>query len=169
VAETAWPFGVPTSFCEYHTGVTMQAQYHLVSLITSGALVKYPNLHVVFNEYGVAWLPFVMWRLDMEYRAARDELPWLTELPSEYIRQRVRFTTQPLEEPNNPQDLVTLLSLVGGEDMLMFSSDYPHWDADNPDRTLRGFSEEARYKIFYDNARRLLNLEGRLRAPVAAG
>ena len=166
VTETAWPFGTPTSFCEYHTGVTFQAQYHLVSLITEGVFVKHPRLRVVFNEFGVSWLPYVIWRLDAEYRAAREELPWLQSLPSDYIREHVRFTTQPLEDPRDPRDLVTLLSLIDGDDLLMFSSDYPHWDADNPEWVLRAFSDEAKRKIFDANARAFLNLDERLGAAV---
>jgi uncharacterized protein len=164
VSDMAWPIGGPTSFCESHTGITVQGQYHLLSLITEGVFVRYPTLRVVFNEFGIAWLPFVMWRLDMEYRAFRKELPWLTRLPSEYIRDHVRFTTQPLEEPARPMDLVTLLSLVEAEGMLMFSSDYPHWDADNPEYVLRAFPEETKQRILFDTAYEVLGLEGRLAA-----
>ena len=49
---------------------------------------------MVFNEFGVAWLPFMMWRMDMEYRSGRDELPWLTKLPSQYIAEH-----SPLHHP----------------------------------------------------------------------
>jgi uncharacterized protein len=169
VTNSAWPVGTPQSFCEYHAGVVMQAPYHLISLITQGVFVRHPTLKVVFNEFGVAWLPFVMWRLDMEFRAARDELPWLDRMPSEYIREHVRFTTQPLEEPTQPGDLATLLGLIGGEDLLLFSSDYPHWDADNPKYALRGFSEEAKRKIFFENAHALFDLDARLARRGVAG
>jgi predicted TIM-barrel fold metal-dependent hydrolase len=124
---------------------------------------------VVFNEFGVAWLPFVMWRLDMEYRAARQDVPWLTKLPSAYVRESVRFTTQPLEEPKNPKDMVTLLSLVYGDEVLCFSSDYPHWDSDNPDLVLKAFPEDWKRKLLYDNPKELFHLDDSLvRAPLLA-
>ena len=154
--------GRPTSFVEYHTGFTIPAQHHTISLICEGVFVKYPNMRVVFNEFGLAWMPFVMWRLDMEYRAGREDVPWLTRLPSEYIKEHIRFSTQPLEVPENPKDLVTLLSLMGGDTMLMFSSDYPHWDFDDPNHVLRGFPEEWKQRIFWDNAWEVYGLEERL-------
>ena len=49
----------------------------------------------------------------------------------------------------------------------MFSSDYPHWDFDNPDSTLVGFPDEWRERIFSENARELYRLDQRL--PAKAG
>ena len=148
--------GAPSSILEFHFGMCVPALHHLASLVVEGTFERFPNLRVVFNEFGTAWLPFVMWRLDSEHRASHHSAPWLTRLPSEYIRECVRFTTQPLEEPRNPKDLVTLLSLVDAQDLLLYSSDYPHWDAENPDSlALRAFPEDWRRKVFYDNARRL--------------
>ena len=160
--------GKPSSFCEHHIGMCVPAIQNLVSLVTEGVFVKYPDLRVVFNEFGVAWLPFVLWRLDAEYRANREDVPWLTRLPSEYIWDSVRFSTQPLEMPPNPQDLVKLLSVMGGDHFLMFSSDYPHWDFDNPERALKGFPDEWRTNIYSENARAFYNLTARLAGDAAS-
>ncbi len=166
----SYAVGVPSTFVEYHIGMCIPAIHHLISVVTEGVFVRYPKVRVVFNEFGVAWLPFVMWRLDMEYRAARRDVPWLTKLPSEYIAESVRFTTQPLEEPKNPKDMVTLMSLVGGDGILCFSSDYPHWDADNPDLALKAFPEDWKRRIFYENPRELFHLDETLtRVPGLSG
>jgi predicted TIM-barrel fold metal-dependent hydrolase len=157
----------PTSFVELHIDMCLPALQHLISLVTEGVFEKYPRLTVVFNEFGVAWLPFIMWRLDMEYRAGREELPWLTKLPSEYIAERVRFTTQPLEEPKDPRDLAKMLALFPAERMLMFSSDYPHWDADDPTYALRHVPEEWHQRIFFDNAYETFQIGERLAASAA--
>jgi predicted TIM-barrel fold metal-dependent hydrolase len=149
----------PTTFVEHHFDMCLPVLSHLASLVTEGVFEKYPTLTVVFNEYGVAWLPFLMWRLDMEYRAGRDEVPWLRRLPSEYIAEHVRFTTQPLEEPHDRRDLIKLLETVHGERMLMFSSDYPHWDADNPECALRGFPDDWKERIFFENARETFKVD----------
>jgi predicted TIM-barrel fold metal-dependent hydrolase len=131
------------------------ALHHLISWISEGIPVDYPKVKLVLNEFGVAWLPWVMWRMDAEWRAAKD-VPWLTKRPSEYIRESVRFTTQPLEEPEDPKDLVRLLELIHGDEILIFSSDYPHWDADEPDSAgFRPFPEDWLRKIFWENPRRL--------------
>lgn len=150
--------GQASTMMEYHIGMCVPAIQHLISWITEGVPVKYPNTSLVINEFGVAWLPWVVWRLDQEYRAAKD-VPWLTRPPSEYIADHVRFTTQPLEEPRKPEDLVTLLEMIDGDRLLMFSSDYPHWDADEPDSAgLRAFPEDWRERIYWENARDLYRL-----------
>jgi predicted TIM-barrel fold metal-dependent hydrolase len=164
---TPTPSATPSSFVEMHIDMCFPALPHLVSMVTEGVFVKYPKLKLVLNEFGVAWLPFVMWRLDMEYRAGRDELPWLTKLPSEYITEHVRVTTQPLEEPENRRDLAKLLELFDAPTMLMFSSDYPHWDADNPDVALKAIPEDYRGRVFFDNAAETFGLEQRLGASLA--
>jgi predicted TIM-barrel fold metal-dependent hydrolase len=155
----------PTSFVELHMDMCLPVLSQLASLVLEGVFEKFPALTVVFNEFGVAWLPFMMWRMDMEYRSGRDELPWLTRLPSEYIAEHVRFSTQPLEEPQKRQDLIKLLETIDGARILMFSSDYPHWDADSPEYALRGFSDEWKERIFFENARETFNLDARLSAP----
>jgi predicted TIM-barrel fold metal-dependent hydrolase len=157
----------PTTFVELHVDMCLQVLPHFVSLVLEGVFEKYPDLTVVFNEYGIAWIPFLLWRMDMEYRAGRDELPWLKRLPSEYVVDHIRFTTQPLEEPRDRRDLIKLLETFDGERMLMFSSDYPHWDADNPEYALKGFPDEWKERIFFENAREVFKLDSRLAGAVA--
>ena len=160
--------GAPTTFTEYHVGMCVPAIHHLISMVMSGVFVKYPRIKLVLNEFGFAWLPFAMWRLDMEFRGGRRDNPWLTKLPSHYMREFVRFTTQPLEVPENPQDLVTLISILGAEDMLMFSSDYPHWDFDDPRYALKGFPDDWKERIYYGTAAETFRIAERLAAPEAA-
>jgi predicted TIM-barrel fold metal-dependent hydrolase len=167
INDGSYATGRPTTFCEYHTGMCVPAMHHVISLVTEGVFVKYPKMRVIFNEFGSTWLPFVLWRLDAEYRAHREDVPWLTKLPSEYIKEHIRFTTQPLEGPANPDDLVKLLSVMNGDTCLLFSSDYPHWDFDNPAMVLKGFPDEWKVKIFHDNAMEVFNLAERLRVPAA--
>ena len=86
------------------------------------------------------------------YRALRRELPWLKRLPSETIRDHVRFTTQPLEQAPEPEQLVDVLQAVGGEDLLLFSTDYPHWDWDDPKHVLNRLPPEWRDRVMHQNA-----------------
>jgi predicted TIM-barrel fold metal-dependent hydrolase len=154
----------PTTFVEVHVDMCYSAFPHLTSLVLEGVFEKFPGLTVIFSEFGMAWLPFLMWRMDTEYRAGRDEVPWLTRLPSEYVADHVRFTTQPLEEPPNPKDLATFLSIFPAGRILLFSSDYPHWDADSPEHALRNVPEELHERIFFGNAWETFRLEERLAA-----
>jgi uncharacterized protein len=81
-------------------------------------------------------------------------VPWVKRLPSEYIRDNVRATTQPMEYPENPDDLYRMFELIGSDAFLVFSTDYPHWDFDDPARVFpKSFPKALRHKILYDNAR----------------
>ena len=128
------------------------------SLVCEGVFEKFPNLTFVAIEGGISWLPHLMWRMDKNYMALRDTVPWLKKMPSEYIRKHIRLTTQPIEEPANPQHLVQIFEMTGAEDMVMFSSDYPHWDFDNPSMVLGPFPKVMREKIKAKNAIELYGL-----------
>jgi predicted TIM-barrel fold metal-dependent hydrolase len=142
---------------------TMMAQ--CVSLLTEGTFEEFPTLKFVFVEGGICWAPYVMWRLDRLYRAFKAEVPYLRRLPSEYIRSNCRFTTQPIEEPPESRHLLEMLEMAQAEQTVVFSSDYPHWDFDNPITALAKLPADLRRRIFVDNA---LALYGeRLLAPNA--
>ena len=66
----------------------------------------------------------------------RKEVPHLKRPPSEYLREHFWFCTQPIEEPEQPQHIVAYVEAIGW-DRLMFSSDYPHWDFDDPRSALK--------------------------------
>jgi predicted TIM-barrel fold metal-dependent hydrolase len=115
---------------------------------------RYPRLKLVLVEGGFAWVPPLCWRLDKHWRTMRGELPHLKRPPSEYIRENIWFTTQPMEEPENPEDLAPLIDWIGW-DRLLFSTDYPHWDFDDPKYVLKvKISEAQRRMIFSENAKR---------------
>ena len=71
------------------------------------------------------------WRLDKLYERMRSEVPHLGKRPSEYIRRHIWVTTQPMEEPEDRQHLFDTMEWIGW-DRLLFASDYPHWDFDDP-------------------------------------
>jgi len=89
----------------------------------------------------------------------RSTTPWLKRLPSEYIRAQVRLTTQPIEEPENPAHLLQIFEMIGAPQMILFSSDYPHWDFDNPRMALPPLPPEWKERILWRNAAELYRLE----------
>lgn len=97
----------------------------------------------------------MLWRLDKNWKALRSTVPWAKRLPSEYVWDHVRFTTQPIEEPQNRDHLVAIFEMIHAEKTVMFSSDYPHWDNDSPKHGLPRLSPEMAHRIFYRNAAEL--------------
>lgn len=103
----------------------------MTSLLVNGTPAKFPDLNFSFLEAGVGWVPYMMFRLNKEYAMRRSEAPLLERSPESYIRDQFYFSTQPVGEPDDHEDLETLIDLVGA-DSLMLSTDYPHWDFDHP-------------------------------------
>ncbi|MGH2826128.1 MAG: amidohydrolase family protein [Actinomycetota bacterium] len=144
--------GTPTYYVEWHTGLTQVFQANLISLICHGVFERFPKLKVVVTEGGFGWLPDVIWRLDKNVKGLRDETPWVKRAPSDYVFDHVRFTTQPFIEPKRPEHLHALCDVICAERTLMFSSDYPHWDFDDPVRALAWLPEETRRRVRSENA-----------------
>ncbi|MDX1522068.1 MAG: amidohydrolase family protein, partial [Anaerolineae bacterium] len=124
--------GPTTFFWETHALLAETGMAHIASLIAHGVFEKWPSLKFLLIECGVAWLPSILWRMDANYKALRKETPWLKRLPSEYARDHIRMSTQPLEQPKNIEHLWSALEAIDGKNTLMFASDYPHWDFDDP-------------------------------------
>jgi predicted TIM-barrel fold metal-dependent hydrolase len=99
-----------------------------------------------------------MWRMDQHFERFRTEVPHLKRRPSEYVKEHFWFTTQPIDEPDEARHLRSLIEWVG-VDRLLFSSDYPHWDFDDPRFAFKApLSEAERIKIFQTNARAVYKL-----------
>ncbi len=151
--------GWPSFYIEDHVGPAQSMQANIISLVVNGVFERFPGLNVVSVENGFAWAASLMWRLDSTYHQLKSEVPHLKRLPSEYIRQHCYFSTQPMEEPHQPRDFLTLLEQLDLNDRLMFASDYPHWDWDAPDQAFPvKLPDELKRKIYYDNARELYRL-----------
>jgi uncharacterized protein len=142
----------PTYYVEWHTALSQVFQANLISLVCHGVFERFPTLKVVITEGGFAWLPDVLWRLDKNVKGLRDEVPWIRRLPSEYIFEHVRFTTQPFVEPQRAEHLHALCDIVHAKETLMFSSDYPHWDFDDPVTALSWLPKDTRQRVCVDNA-----------------
>ena len=69
--------------------------------------------------------------------------PWVDRLPSEIVDDHILLTTQPIEEPEDGKQLHQILAMFPAERMLMFFTDYPHWDGDTPDFALRNLPERC--------------------------
>lgn len=157
-APSPTPAGYPAHYIEWHTLLPLAFQAHLTSLLCEGVFARFPGLRVILVEGGFAWLPGLLWRLDKNWRGLRAEVPWVKRPPSEYLVEHVRFTTQPMEEPPAPQHLRALFDMLPFEDLLLFASDYPHWDFDDPRTAFLGQPEAFRRKVLSENARAVYRL-----------
>ncbi|MBP1988700.1 amidohydrolase family protein [Paenibacillus eucommiae] len=152
------PSGYPTRYMEWHNILPTNYMTHVNSLVCEGVFEKFPKLKFVAIEGGISWLPHLMWRMDKNYKALRESAPWLKRFPSEYIVDHIRLTTQPIEEPNTPEQFVQILHMISAEKTVMFSSDYPHWDNDNPRMTLPRMPKEMKKRILAGTAAELYGL-----------
>jgi hypothetical protein len=150
--------GWPTYYMEEHYAATTGMQNTLTSLVFEGVFERFPKLKVALIEGGFAWAPALCWRMDKHWERLRVETPHVKRPPSEYVRQHVWFTSQPIEEPEQPQHLAEIIEWLGW-DRLMFSTDYPHWDFDDPQHTFKfTMSEAQKAMVFRDNAKALYGL-----------
>ena len=151
--------GWPSFYLEDHGGMPQAFQAQLISMVTEGLFERFPALKVVLIEGGFGWLPSLLWRLDRSWERLRDEVPHLKRPPSEYVREHIWLTTQPMEEPSKPAFFPQLLEQLGMDDHLMFATDYPHWDFDAPDRAFpTRLPADLERRILADNARALYGL-----------
>ncbi|WP_223869354.1 amidohydrolase family protein [Paenibacillus sabuli] len=147
------PFGTPRYYIEWHIVLSQAFMSMAVNLIMNGVFDKYPRTRIAMLEGGFSWVPSLMWRMDQNYKSLRMEVPWVKRMPSDYIKTHFRFATQPIEDPS-PADMLKMVELMGSDELLLFSTDYPHWDFDSPERSLpTSFPDSLKRKIFYENAR----------------
>ena len=150
--------GYPSYYLEMRMARPQIAQAHVVSLVCEGVFEKFPSLQWLFVEVDTWWIPGLLWHFDGDWKGLRDTTPWVKRLPSEYIREHVRVGTQPLEQPPRRQDMATFMDWAHADEMLVFASDFPHWDWDEPRATAAMLPRELRPRIFGETARALFNL-----------
>jgi predicted TIM-barrel fold metal-dependent hydrolase len=151
-----WPNtagGWGSYYIEEMVNHSVAQQALLVSMVLEGVFESVPNLRVVLVEGGLAWGAALAWRLDRQWKKLKQEVPYLKRAPSEYIKTNVWWTTQPIEEPEPRQHLAEAIEWMGW-DRVLFATDYPHWDFDDPAHALPFKMTEAQKRaIFLDNAK----------------
>jgi predicted TIM-barrel fold metal-dependent hydrolase len=142
---------------------------HLAAMIVQGMFDKYPKQKVIFQEGGYWWLPDFMLRMDDFYLGSGGDIAMverklatgekkLHKLPSQYVLDHVRFSTQPITMPKNRKHFAWLLEMCHAKDLFCFSSDWPHqtldpanWVVENTDC----IDDEMQKALLSGNARKL--------------
>ena len=143
---------------DYLANSQLVVQAQVTSLVAEGVFDRFPSLRVSLMECGFAWLPFLLWRLDKDWKAVWREVPWLKAKPSEYVYRHFRATTQPAQLPHDPGRVAEAAELIRAHDFLMFASDHPHNHGDGAERLLDTFDHEGRDAVLRANAAELYAL-----------
>jgi predicted TIM-barrel fold metal-dependent hydrolase len=146
------PLGTASYWTDYVSPLPLAYNAQIVSMIFGGVFEKFPRLKAAFLEGGFAWLLPLMYRMDKYWDELGSEVPWVKRRPSDYIREQVRFDTQPFEEASDPKLLDRMLDYLECDKMLMFATDYPHFDGDDPLWVYKHVPARLRDGILRDNA-----------------
>ncbi len=153
------PSGWPSYFYEEYVGAALTFASQLVSIVAEGVFDQFPKIRVALIESGFTWLGPHMWRFDKEWRNLRRLVPWVKRAPSEYIREHVKLTLQPLDIPADGHQLLEVMDQLGSDDILMYASHYPRVHAADPEAALlHHLSSSVADKIRNANARALYRL-----------
>jgi len=141
---------------------------HMCNWIINGLPERFPKLKPLWIESGLAWIPYLMQRLDSEYMMRTSEAPLLKRKPSEYMRE-MYFSSQPIEL-NHMKLVESTFEAINAETQLLYASDWPHWDFDTPSTIydLPFLSEKQKRNILGGNAARLFKLKDKYQAKAAA-
>lgn len=145
--------GWPSHYVEDYAAQANGFHTQLGSLICEGVFVKYPKLKVVLTESGITWLPAYLWRLSKFWRGVRNEVPWIDREPIEFVRTNVRLTLQPFDAPDDAAIVTRIMDQLQSEDLILFSTDFPHWQFDGDAMLPPGLSPTLVRRILIDNPR----------------
>jgi uncharacterized protein len=124
----------------------------IAAMVLDGVLERFPRLMMGAIEQGALWVPALLRRVDIAAGTFAKSEPLLRELtmkPSEYIRRQVRVTPFPTEP-------IDWLIEQAGEELFLFSSDYPHPEGTKDpiakfEANLDGVSVDARDRFYERN------------------
>lgn len=171
--HSGYHWGDP-SFSQLNRFLSMHAlsfthynQIHVTNWLINAMPERFPRIKMLWVESGLAWIPFLMQRLDHEVLMRPSEAPGLKRLPSEYMKE-MYYTTQPMERTDMKLLEASMYSF-NAETQLLYSSDWPHWDWDPPHTITRlpFLSEQAKRNILGLNAARIFNLPTTRKKPAA--
>jgi predicted TIM-barrel fold metal-dependent hydrolase len=131
----------------------------VAAMVLDGVFEKFPRLMCGVIEQGALWVPALMYRIDIAQGTFKKSEPLLADLPlraSDYIRRQVRFTPFPTEPVN-------WLIEQAGEELFLFSSDYPHPEGTKDplgkfEASLGGVTDTAKERFYSRNFAELFAL-----------
>jgi len=133
-----------------------------MELLVGGVFERHPRLRFAFLECGASWVPYWLFRLEEECEKFEAMQPGVEQnvrlRPVEYWKRQC-YSSVECTEWTLPGVIATI-----GDDNLILSSDFPHFDSEFPEagekfRRIEGLSRDSQRKILWDNCARLYNLD----------
>lgn len=144
------PVGLPSYNHDFMVTYSLLAANQVMSLIFDGTFDRFPTLRIVFVEHAFTWILPLMWRMDAIYEARKSWID-IKRKPSEYVKDHIKFTTQPLDYHEDKTELTRAFEWMECDKILLYSSDYPHWTFDDPRWLVKHLPEHAREAIMFRN------------------
>src|SRR4029079_4001374 len=137
------PVGFPSYNHDFLVTHALAAANRVSSLVCAGVFARFPTLRIVLVEHAFTWILPLMWRMDAIYEARKSWLD-IKRKTSEYVKDHIKSTTQPLDYPEDKTELSRAFEWMECEKILLFSSDYPHWTFDDPRWLVKQLPDHAR-------------------------
>jgi uncharacterized protein len=158
--KTGWLGGGEDLDAKDFTILHAAAEAFLTAMVLDGTFERFPRLRCGVIELGALWVIPWMKRLDIAQQVFARSEPRL-RLPmkaSDYIRRQIKFTPHPMEPAG-------WLIREGGEELFLFSSDYPHIEGGrNPlkrfEDSMAGIDESAKENFYATNFAKMMGLAG---------
>jgi predicted TIM-barrel fold metal-dependent hydrolase len=146
--------GLPLTFAEYAVLSASPLASHVTNLISAGVFATYPELRIHIIG-GVAWVPGLLYRMEVGWRGLRREIPWVKDSPEEYFRRHFTISTYGLERASRPGTIERLVrAFPWFAEITCFGSGYPSWDTTSVEDIARVFPAPWHEDILEGNALR---------------
>jgi predicted TIM-barrel fold metal-dependent hydrolase len=77
-------------------------------------------------------------------------VPYVKRSPAEIVREHVRLTAQPFDAPD-AQAVARIAEMIDSDEMLLFATDYPHWQFEGDRAVPDGLPTQFLAKMLIDN------------------
>ena len=125
------PVGFPSYNHDFMVTYSLLAANQVMSLIFDGVFDRFPTLRIVLVEHAFTWILPLMWRMDAIYEARKSWVD-IKRKPSEYVKDHIKFTTQPLDYPEDKTELSRAFEWMECDKILLFSLGLPALDVRRP-------------------------------------